>query len=158
MSRRLKQAAVVVIATFALAQLIRPEHANPPVEVSRRLQAHVGTSSGLVSVLDRACGDCHSNQTVWTWYTQIAPLSWAMVYEVNQGRKAVNFSEWGTYPAERQRHLLVASCQDVSTGKMPGPYPLIRPETRLSAQDIKTICAATRQAEAESSRDESRGR
>ena len=151
MSRRLKQTAVVVIAIFALAQLIRPEHANSPIDLTRTLQAHVGTSSGLVAVLDRACGDCHSNQTAWPWYTQIAPLSWAMVYEVNQGRKAVNFSEWGAYSSERQRQLLAASCQDASAGKMPGPYPLIRPETRLSPQDIETICAATKQTEAKSS-------
>lgn len=149
--RRLKQAAVLIVVVFALAQLIRPERTNPPSDVSRAFQAHAGTSSELVAVLNRACGDCHSNQTVWAWYTEVAPVSWLMVYEVNQGRKAVNFSEWGAYSSERQRQLLAASCQDASAGKMPGPYPLIRPETRLSPQDIETICAATKQTEAKSS-------
>jgi hypothetical protein len=67
---------------------------------------------------------------------------------VAEGRKAVNFSEWAGYQPEAQRTLLWASCQDVSSGKMPGPYTLLRPETRLSPQDIETICAAARQAEA----------
>jgi hypothetical protein len=71
-----------------------------------------------------------------------------MAYGVRQGRKAVNFSEWATYPPEAQRTLLSASCQDVSDGKMPGPYTLLRPETRLSAQDVETICAAARRTEA----------
>ena len=64
------------------------------------------------------------------------------------GRKAVNFSEWAAYPPEQQRKLLVESCQDASAGKMPGPYTLLHPEVRLSGQDVETICAAARQAEA----------
>jgi hypothetical protein len=72
----------------------------------------VGTSSELVAVLNRACNDCHSNVTVWPWYTEIAPLSWLMAYGVKEGRKAVNFSEWAAYPPEGQRILLAESCQD----------------------------------------------
>jgi glutamate synthase domain-containing protein 2 len=60
-----------------------------------------------------------------------------MAYGVTKGREAVNFSEWGTYAPEAQRTLLSASCQDVSDGKMPGPYTLLRPETRLSAQHVE---------------------
>lgn len=149
MSRRLRQAAVVLIAVFAAAQLVRPERANPPTDARRTIQAHIGAPSGLVAVLDRACGDCHSNGTVWPWYTQIAPLSWLMAYGVKEGRNAVNFSEWGAYPPARQRELLDQSCRDVSQGKMPGsPWTLLHPEARPSAQDVETICAAARQAQA----------
>jgi len=147
-SRRLKQAAVVFVVVFAAAQLIRPERANPATDASRTIQAHEGTTRELVAVLDRACRDCHSNRTVWPWYTQIAPVSWLMASGVSKGRKAVNFSEWAAYPPEQQRKLLVDACQDASEGKMPGPYTLLHPETRLSAQDVETICAAARQAEA----------
>lgn len=150
MNRRLKQAAIVFVVVFAAAQLVRPDRANPPIDASRTIQAHVGTANGLVAVLDRSCGDCHSNGTTWRWYTAIAPLSWLMVSSVKQGRRAVNFSEWAAYPPEQQRALLVASCQAVSQGKMPGPYTVLRPETRLSAQDIAMICAAARQVAANS--------
>jgi Haem-binding domain len=146
-TRRLKQA-VVFLVVFAAAQLVRPERANPATDVSRTIQAHMGTANGLVAVLDRACRDCHSNATVWPWYTQIAPASWLMAYGVTKGRKAVNFSDWAAYSAEQQRLLLAVSCDDVRSGKMPGPYTLLHPETRLSARDIETICAATRRAEA----------
>jgi len=152
MSRRLKWAAVAVVAVFAAAQLIRPERTNPPTDEGRTIQAHAATASGLAAVLDRSCSDCHSNATVWPWYTEIAPLSWLMVYSVNEGRKVVNFSEWGSYQPERQRKLLSASCQTASEGKMPGPYTLVRPETKLSSQDIETICTAARQAEAAATR------
>jgi hypothetical protein len=70
-----------------------------------------------------------------------------MVYGVRKGRKVVNFSEWVAYPPAQQQALLVESCSDVSTGKMPGPYTLLHPEMRLSPKDIETICAAAHQAE-----------
>jgi Haem-binding domain len=153
MSRPAKQAAIVFIVVVAAAQLVRPQRANPPTDARRTIQAQVGTASGLVAVLDRACSDCHSNRTVWPWYTQIAPMSWLMAYGVREGRGAVNFSEWAAYPPELQRQLLVGSCRDASEGKMPGsPYTLLHPEARLSAHDIETICAAARQAGAGASR------
>lgn len=153
MSRQAKQAAVIFVVVVAAAQLVRPQRANPPTDASRTIQAQVGTASGLVAVLDRACNDCHSNRTVWPWYTQIAPMSWLMVYGVTEGRKAVNFSEWAAYPPGLQRKLLAGSCRDASEGKMPGsPYTLLHPEARLSAHDIQTICAAARQADAGASR------
>ena len=145
MSRRLKQASLVIIVVFAAAQLVRPERANQATDVNRTIQAQVGTAGALTAVLDRSCRDCHSNNTVWPWYTQVAPVSWLMARGVAEGRKAVNFSEWAGYPPAAQRTLLSASCDDASSGKMPGPYALVRPETKLSPQDIETICAAARQ-------------
>ena len=143
MSGRLKKAAVVAVVVVALAQLVHPDYSNPPTDASRTIQAHLGTASGVGAILDRACGQCHSNATTWPWYTHIAPLSWLMASGVKAGRKAVNFSEWAGYPPQRQRELLVAACQDATSGKMPGSaYTLLYPETRLSQHDVETICAA----------------
>ena len=55
------------------------------------------------------------------------------------------FSEWAGYPPGVQLSLLSASCDDATSGRMPGPYSLLRPEASLSPQDIETICAAVRQ-------------
>ena len=146
MRRRLKQGAVVFIAVVAGAQLVRPARANPPTDPSRTIGAALGTTSALPPVLDRACGDCHSNNTVRSWYTQVAPLSWLMARAVADGRKAMNFSEWAGYPPEVQHTLLSASCEAATSGKMPGPYTLFRPAAKLSPQDVETICAAARQS------------
>ena len=143
MTRRLKQAAIVLVVAFAAAQLVRPERANPPIDATRTIQAHA--DSHVAEVLDRSCHDCHSNATEWPWYTRIAPLSWVWARGVREGRSVVNFSEWGGYSPEQQRALLDASCQAVSAGTMPGAYTLVRPDARLSAQDVQTICAAARQ-------------
>lgn len=147
MCRTVNRTAVLIVIGFAAAQLVRPARTNPPTEAGRTIHAQQGATSGLVAVLDRACGDCHSNRTQWPWYTRVAPTSWIYAYGVAEGRKAVNFSEWAAYAPERQRNLLVASCADVKKGKMPGsPYTLLNPNARLSASDVETICAAARQA------------
>jgi hypothetical protein len=148
MGRRLMQAAIVVVVLLAAAQLIRPSRSNPPTDSRRTIQALAGPSSELAVVLDRSCRDCHSNKTVWPWYTQVAPLSWLMARGVTEGRRAVNFSEWASYAPDVQRALLSASCQDATSGRMPGPYALVRPETKLSPRNIETICAAARLADA----------
>jgi len=147
MSRRVKQAAIVLVLLMAAAQFVRPSRANPPIDRTRTIQAHE-TTSGLAAVLDRSCGDCHSNATAWPWYTEIAPMSWAMAYGVAKGRHVVNFSEWGSYSPAQRRILLSRSCEDVSEGKMPGAYAWLRPDTRLSPEDIATVCTAARQADA----------
>jgi hypothetical protein len=146
MRRRLKPAAVVFLAAVVPAQFVRPEPANPPTDPSRAIQTYA--SNELAAVLDRSCRDCHSNSTVWRWYAQVAPLSWLMAAGVARGRSAVNFSDRAGYSTDQQKLLLSVSCDDVRNGKMPGPYALLRPETRLSAQDAETICAAARQADA----------
>jgi len=153
MARRLKQAAIVFVILLAAAQFIRPDRTNPAIDAGRTIGAHAGTGSELAAVLDRACSDCHSNATVWPWYTQVAPVSWLMAYGVAKGRNAVNFSEWAAYSPDQQRTLLATSCDDATHGKMPGPYTLVRPETRLSAQDVETICAAASQSAATAATD-----
>ena len=146
MARRLKQIVAVLIVLFAAAQLLRPGRTNPPIEAARSIQTHLGTNA--VAVLDRACGDCHSNQTRWPWYTQIAPLSWLMARGVAEGRKAVNFSEWAEYSPAQRQSLLSVSCEDAKTGRMPDRlWTTLHPETRLSAPDIETICAEARRSE-----------
>ncbi len=148
MRKRLTQAAVVFVLVFAAAQLVRPNRTNPAIDAGRTIRAQPGTPGELTAVLDRSCRDCHSNETDWPWYSSVAPVSWLLTYGVTKGRSAVNFSDWTAYSPEQQRILLAVSCEDVTSGKMPGAYTLLRPETRLSPGDIQTVCAAARQADA----------
>jgi len=152
MGRRLIKVAGGLALVLAVAQLVRPDRTNPPLDPSQTIQAYSGAASGLAPVLDRACGDCHSNATVWPGYARVAPLSWLFAYGVAEGRKAVNFSEWGAYSPVQRQALLGASCRDAVDGKMPGVYTLVRPDTKLSPTDIETICAASRAASASGGR------
>ena len=140
--------AVVLVAVVGAAQLVRPARTNPAIDATRTLQAQVGEASPLVAVVDRSCGDCHSNGTEWARYPSGGPIAWVVARGVTEGRKALNFSEWASYSAETRRALLAASCRDATAGTMPmSAYLRVRPDARLSPQDIETICAASRQGE-----------
>src|SRR5690242_10821940 len=116
--RRFKQAVVLIVVLVAAAQFIRPSRANPQTDPNRTIQAHAGSNSAIVAVLDRSCAECHSNATTWQWpwYAQMAPVSWVLADGVRKGREVVNFSEWGGYSPSQQRDLLAASCESVRAG------------------------------------------
>src|SRR5262245_20728451 len=153
MRRGLTQAVVVFAIVFAAAQLVRPDRTIPTTDPSSTIRAHLGDTSQLPALLDRPYNECHSNNTIWPSYAQLAPLSWVLARAVAEGRSAVNYSEWGGYSPSQQRTLLAASCDDASTGRMPGSaWTLLHPEARLSSQDIETICAAARQVETNTAR------
>ena len=135
----------LLVAGFASAQLVRPERANLTTIPGHTIEASLAASSSLGAVLDRACGDCHSNAMSSRWYTRVTPFSFLIARGAREGRKAVNFSEWTAYTPEQQHAFLVASCTDARTGRMPMPaYLRFRPDAKLSARDVETVCGATR--------------
>ena len=144
----LKWAGVVIgvpVALLASAQLVRPQRVNQATDPSHTIQATLDASSELGPVLDRACGECHSNTLSSRWYAKVAPFSFAIERGAQEGRKAVNFAEWTAYSPEQQRAFLFASCNDARSGSMPLPiYLRFRPDAKLSARDVETICEAAR--------------
>lgn len=151
MSNTLKRAGIgvaVFIAAIVAAEVVRPASADRLTDSSHSIQAQPRTPSALAAVVNRSCGDCHSNTMESRWYTRIPPFSTLMARGASEGRKAINFSEWATYSPEQQRALLRASCTDVTLGKMPmEAYLRFRSDARLSAQDVETICSAARQVD-----------
>ena len=83
----------------------------------------------------RACFDCHSNQTVWPWYANVAPVSWLLQNDVDEGRGHVNFSEW-----DRLQRGLRGVRNDVMRGEMPPWYYLpLHPQAKLSSAEKETL-------------------
>ncbi|HXJ16257.1 MAG TPA: heme-binding domain-containing protein, partial [Candidatus Polarisedimenticolia bacterium] len=98
----------------------------------------------VAGIVGRACNDCHSNRTVWPWYSEIAPVSWFVVHHVNEGRRELNFSEWSVYDAKRVGKLRKEICDEVSEGEMPGfVYTLMHREAKLTNADIEEVCRWT---------------
>lgn len=151
MNNTLKGAGIVVavvIAAIVAAEVVRPQSDTPATDSAHSIQAQLGAPSALATVLNRSCGDCHSNTMESRWYTRIPPFSTLMARGAREGRKAIDFSEWATYSLEQRRALLRASCTDATLGKMPmEAYLRFRSDARLSPQDIETICSAARQVD-----------
>lgn len=78
-------------------QLVRPKKTNPPVDSAQTIQVSMRVGSEVSRVLERSCADCHSDRTAWPWYSNVAPASWLVISDVNEGREALNLSWWGLY-------------------------------------------------------------
>jgi hypothetical protein len=121
---------LVFLVLILAIQFIPVETANPPIE------GDIPTSPAVKAVLRRACYDCHSHETVWPWYSRIAPVSWLLVYDVREGRAELNFSTWDRYTTQQQVKKLRESWQEVSEGEMPPWYYLpAHRDARLSGED-----------------------
>jgi len=93
-------------------------------------------------MLKSTCYDCHSYHTVYPWYTNIAPFSWIIADHIKEGRKELNFSEWGNYTAKRADHKLEESYEEVEESEMPlKEYTLIHSKARLSESDRAELVA-----------------
>ncbi len=145
MLRWLKRTILPLIGILLLIQVFRPARTNPPVDPKREIHANVAIDPAVASLFARSCNDCHSNRTVWPWYSGVAPASWVVVSDVNRGRKALNLSEWSTYKTEAQQKHLTEVCKEVSEGEMPAlPYKLMHPDAKLTKADVAMVCEWTR--------------
>ncbi len=139
--RVLKWIAIVLIVVFLGIQFIRPARTNPPVDESQTIFARTQMTPQVSAILERSCSDCHSNKTVWPWYSNVAPVSWLICDDVNKGRQALSLSEWVKLDQDRQERKLRQICDEVSDAVMPlSSYLPMHPQARLSAEDKKTIC------------------
>ncbi len=124
---------IIAIVVLALAIQFVPygrNHTNPPVQAEPQWD-----SPQTRALAERACFDCHSNQTVWPWYSNIAPLSWLVQRDVEQGRRELNFSQWNRPPREAERIGRV-----VQRGEMPQwYYVLLHPSAKLTPQETQAL-------------------
>ena len=100
MRRYLTRALWLGLAVLVIAQAFRIDTTNPPI------QQDVAAPPAVAAVLRRACYDCHSNETVWPWYSQVAPISWLLERDVREGREELNFSVWNMYEARKRAKKL----------------------------------------------------
>ena len=120
----------VVAVLLIVIQVIPVNRDNPPVE------SEVPAPEPVRAVLRRACYDCHSNETVWPWYSRVAPFSWLLARDVHEGRRELNFSTWNRLNAQREVRKMKETRDEVSEGEMPPWYYLIvHREAALSSGD-----------------------
>ncbi len=129
-ARRLDRGSIIriAIALFVLVILMQlvpygRDHANPP-----RTQEPQWDSPHTRENFMRVCKNCHSNETDWPWYSNIAPSSWLVQHDVDEGRSEFNVSEWG-----RAKNKGDDAAHEVREGDMPPWYYLpLHPEARLT--------------------------
>jgi hypothetical protein len=92
------------------------------------------------ALVKRSCADCHSNETVWPWYSYVAPVSWLVERDVRHGRDHINFSRWPEYSFHQQEKLLADIASALKNREMPLPqYAVMHRDAKLSDAEIDIV-------------------
>lgn len=133
--RTLGLVALAGIVGLLLIQLVPygRAHSNPPVTQAANWPPGPGQQ-----IAEAGCYDCHSNLTKWRWYSNVAPASWLVMHDVEDGRGALDFSEW-----DKPQPDAGEVAGKVESGEMPPlQYKLAHPEARLSSREREQLANA----------------
>jgi hypothetical protein len=137
MKRKLKWLFGALAVVFGLLQLTNPARMNPPVV--NDLAAKNAPPPEITVLLRAACYDCHSHETKWPLYSRIAPSSWLVVSDVNEGRRHLDFSAWPTDSAGVAKKLERINEVLDYREMPPKKYTLLHPEARLTDAQYKQL-------------------
>jgi Haem-binding domain len=131
---RFRSTALALLGLVVLIQLVPIHHDNPPATQV------LSPPAPVAATLRRACYDCHSHETTWPWYSYVAPVSWLVARDVHEGRRHMDFSTWGDYPAALKTKKLAGISTMVQEQEMPPWYYLpMHSNARLSDDDVAEI-------------------
>ncbi len=132
--RKIKYVLLAIIIAMVALQFVPVTRDNPPVS---------GDFSGdpeVKQVLRQSCYDCHSHETTWPWYSGIAPVSWLVASDVEEGREKLNFSNWSALLADDKKSLKKEIWKEIEGGEMPLKiYLLLHSGAKLSETDKSVI-------------------
>jgi hypothetical protein len=131
LKKQLKWIIVAAVVAFAALQLTNPAHTNPPVK--NDFLAVMNPPANIATMFRSACYDCHSDETRWPWYSRVAPVSWTVAHDVNNGRAELNLSEWPTDDPKRAWKKMGTMSDEIDQKDMPlKKYTLIHKDARLT--------------------------
>ncbi len=134
----MKKSLLLFIALLISIQFIPANKTNPPVDENLKLNA----KSEVIDILQKSCYDCHSNETKWPTYSNIAPFSWFIISNVKNGRKALNFSQWEDIQSDIKIKRLQRAIKTTNNGLMPpSGYLKLHDYAILSEEEKKIISA-----------------
>lgn len=132
----MKMIVYVVVGIAIAIQFIRPDFKNTAVDEKIALN----TDHKVMSVLKTSCYDCHSNETHYPWYRNVAPVSWVMTDNIERGRAALDFSNWANIDAKVKLERLARAKQVVNNEMMPKrEYLLMHKNAVLNTEAKQTL-------------------
>jgi len=135
-----KKIIIICIIVIALIQLIRIDKTNPNVDFEKDYLNLSSAPKEISDLIKNSCYDCHSYETKYPWYSNLAPISWLIKNHINEARENLNFSNWGDY-SENAKIGIEEDCIYVLTdNEMPlKSYTLIHNKAKLSNENKATL-------------------
>lgn len=138
--KKAKKIGFWVLVAFAIIQFIPIDKVNKPVDQKLNFVSVKKMPEAITTLLKNACYDCHSDETVYPKYAQIAPISWSIKSHINEGREHLNFSVWNSYNEDLKKSMLEKSIQTIDNKSMPLPgYIVYHDEANLTAAQRKIL-------------------
>lgn len=135
-----KKILLILLGVFVVMQFFRITKTNATVVASNDFISITQPNAEVKALLESACYDCHSNQTRYPWYSEVAPVSWWLQHHVDEGKEHLNFSEWGTYSEKRSDHKLEECAEEVEHGEMPlDSYTWTHSDAKLTAEQRELL-------------------
>jgi len=135
----LKKTIIFLLIVFIVLQFFRPEK-NLAAKGPQHIEALYPMPDNVKSVMRVACYDCHSDSTRYPWYNNIQPTAWWMNSHIKEAKEELNFSQFGTYNAQKQIKKLQKTKSAVTKGWMPlDSYLWIHKDAKLTPEQAKAI-------------------
>lgn len=136
----MKKVGKILLAAFILIQLVRVEKNETPMVPESDFLALSNASEEIKTMVESACYDCHSNNTNYPWYSEVAPISWYINHHIEEAKEHLNFSIWNSYSLKKANHKLEECYEELERHKMPtSDYVLMHKEANLSNEQIITL-------------------
>lgn len=133
---------ILLIATFVVMQFVGIEKTNPEFDSSLDFIVMESPPEEISQMLRSACYDCHSNETVWPWYSNVAPVSWMLEEHVEDGRDNINLNMWGELEVEDRAYVIEEMIEEMEEGEMPIPgYLVTHSNAKLSETQKEKLFA-----------------
>ncbi len=146
-SKKWKMAGLAVLILGVAIQPFRPERNRSSGPFPQDIAAVMPMQDSVHQLLQAACYDCHSNNTVYPWYAEVQPGGWYLAHHVKEGKTELNFHEFAAYSKRRKEGKLKAIASQVGDEEMPlQSYTWLHPEARLSDAQKERIIAWARAA------------
>lgn len=131
--KRVLQIGLGLLIILVLIQFIPMTQNNGSAFGVQDITNCVPVSPEVKQLLSTSCNDCHSNATVYPWYSRVQPVGFWLNHHVEEGKSELNFSEFASYKKKRQLHKLDEVVEMIESGEMPlGSYTLIHKNATLS--------------------------
>jgi hypothetical protein len=144
----LKKITFVVVLLLVAMQFYSPTKNISPGKHTEVFVRETNPSAQLKTLFETSCYDCHSNNTVYPWYNNIAPISYWIASHVDEGKEHLNFSTWDTYSMDKKTHLLDELEKEVQKAEMPlTEYTWIHADAKLSDREVRNIVTWVKQTQ-----------